>query len=321
MSSFNAFRRLWVVVLCATALIISACSDGDTTATEPVATISTTSEPVTTTTTEPVTTMEPTTTSLPATTSTVSQVTGQTVYFLLEDLDIDDGSAGPYLVPVYREAPVSGGTAEASIRLLLEGPTADETSGIPPISTAIPKGTTLLGVVVDGATATVDLSGEFDDGGGSFGMFARLAQMVYTVTRAAEVDEVVFSIDGEVVTVFSSEGIELDGPQHRDDYYDMLPPIFVDSPAWGEPVSSPIQVEGLSNVFEAVSQVMLTDDDGEPLHEDDVMATCGTGCWGEWHTEIPYTIDRDQFGALIVWEFSAKDGSRINIREYPVQLS
>jgi hypothetical protein len=152
-------------------------------------------------------------------------------------------------------------------------------------------------------------------------MFARLAQVVFTVTRAAEVDEVLFSIDGEVVTVFSAEGIELDGAQQRDDHYDLLPPIFVDSPAWGQPTTSPIQVVGLSNVFEAVSQVMLTDDDGAPLYEDDVLATCGTGCWGEWQTEIAYTLDREQFGALIVWEFSAKDGSRINIREYPVILN
>jgi hypothetical protein len=76
----------------------------------------------------------------------------------------------------------------------------------------------------------------------------------------------------------------------------------------------------MSNVFEAVSQVMLTDDDGLPIFEDMVMATCGTGCWGEWEIEIPYTIDREQFGALIVWEISAQDGSQVNVREYPVQL-
>jgi hypothetical protein len=151
-------------------------------------------------------------------------------------------------------------------------------------------------------------------------MFARLAQVVYSLTRLDEVDEVAFEVEGQPVTVFSSEGIELDGPQQRDDYYDLLPPIFVDYPAWGEPVTSPVEVSGLSNVFEAVSQIMLTDDDGAPLFEDTVMASCGTGCWGEWSIEIPYQIDRDQFGALIVWEFSAQDGSRIHIREYPVQL-
>ena len=320
MSNFSNLRRLLVVITAAT-LTIPACGDGDTTSTtEPIAT-TTTPVATTTTTSEPVSTVAPTTTDVMTTTSADTEVSEQTVYFLLEELDVHDGSPGPYLVPVYREAPVSENAAEASIRLLLEGPTAGETSGIPPISTAIPEGTTLLGVVVEGATATVDLSGEFDDGGGSFGMFARLAQVVYTVTRSAEVDGVVFSIDGEVVTVFSTEGIELNGAQQRDDYYDMLPPIFVDSPAWGQPVASPIQVEGQSNVFEAVSQVMLTDDDGEPLYEEDVMATCGTGCWGEWQTEISYTVDREQFGALIVWEFSAEDGSRINVREYPVLLN
>ena len=207
-----------------------------------------------------------------------------------------------------------------AVEALLAGPIPDEVAGTPAISTAIPEGTRVLAVDVADGLATVDLSGEYDDGGGSFGMFARLAQVVYTLTGLPDVNAVAFKIDGEPVTVFSSEGLELDGPQQRDDYYDLLPPIFVDHPAWGEPVTSPIQVSGLSNVFEAVSQVMLTDDDGEPLFEDRVMATCGTGCWGEWEIEIPYEIERDQFGALIVWEFSAKDGSRIHIREYPLQL-
>ena len=74
-------------------------------------------------------------------------------------------------------------------------------------------------------------------------------------------------------------------------------------------MTSPIQVQGLSNVFEAVSQVMLTDDDGAPLYEDNVMATCGTGCWGDWQTEVSYTVGGAQFGALIVWEFSAETGA------------
>ena len=54
--------------------------------------------------------------------------------------------------------------------------------------------------------------------------------------------------------------------------------------------------------------------------EDTVMASCGSGCWGAWEIEIPYEVDRQQFGALVVWEFSAQDGSRIHIREYPIQL-
>ncbi|HET7846206.1 MAG TPA: GerMN domain-containing protein, partial [Acidimicrobiia bacterium] len=241
------------LLLAALALVVASCGDGGS------AESTTTESP---TTTGPITTTEApatTTTSSPASTTLTVGTMGHVVYLILED--VGEGTGGPFLVPVYREGP-AGDPAIVPLELLMEGPTTDEAAGVPAIHTAIPEGTSVLGVTVDGGVATVDLSGEFDDGGGSASMFARLAQVVYTVTRATQVDEVSFYIDGDPVTVFSSEGIELDGPQARSDYYGNLPAIFIESPAWGEPVTSPIQVEGLSNVFEAVSQVMLTDDDG-----------------------------------------------------------
>jgi hypothetical protein len=122
------------------------------------------------------------------------------------------------------------------------------------------------------------------------------------------------------VGTFSSEGIVLDGAQTREDYYDWLPLVFVDSPAWGEPVTSPFTISGLSNAFEAVSQVLVTDDDGAPLFESTAMATCGTGCWGEWQVDVTYDLDRPQLGAVIVWMDSPQDGSRVSVSEYPVQL-
>jgi germination protein M len=281
---------------------------------------STTTTPAITTAAPSTTTTTPTTSSTTeaTTTSTAPAAEGIAVYFLLDELEAEAG--GPFLVPVFREIDAGSDVPMAAMEALVDGPDNGETEGIPSISTAIPEGSSVLGVMVEGGLASVDLSDEFDDGGGSFSMFARLAQVVFTLTRIEDIDRVEFLIAGEPVTVFSAEGIELDGPQERSDYYDLLPPIFVDHPAWGEPVESPVAVSGLSNVFEAVSQVMLTDDDGAPLFEDSVMASCGTGCWGEWQIDVPYEVDRDQFGALIVWEFSAQDGSRINIREYPVQL-
>lgn len=303
-----------LVAVAALALLLGACGNGGAGETTTTSAPSTTVGPETTT-----TTAAPTTTAVPQTTTTTeSEPTGMAVYFMLEQLEGEE-PPGPFLVPVYRDA-IGAESAMTAVELLLAGPTSDEIAGTPAISSAIPEGSKVLGVEVAEGVATVDLSDEFDDGGGSFSMFARLAQVVYTLTRLPGIDSVAFEIEGDPVTVFSSEGIELDGPQQRDDYYDLLPPIFVDYPAWGEPVTSPIGVSGLSNVFEAVSQVLLTDDDGEPLFEETVMATCGTGCWGDWSLEIPYEVDRDQFGALIVWEFSAEDGSRIHIREYPVQL-
>jgi len=294
-------------------LVLSAC------ASEPGASTTTTAE-VTTSAPASSTTLVPATpTTQPATTTTTAPTAGGVVvYLLLDELEAEAG--GPFLVPVYRGVSASGDTAQHAVQVLIDGPTADELAGIPALATAIPDGTEVLGSSIDDGVATVNVSGEFDDGGGSFSMFARLAQVVYTMTRLEGIDSVVFEVDGDPVTVFSSEGIELDGPQERPDYYDLLPPIFLDSPAWGAPVTSPVHVSGLSNVFEAVSQVMLTDDDGMTLIEDTVMATCGTGCWGEWEIDVPYSVDREQFGAFIVWENSAEDGSRIHIREYPVQL-
>lgn len=297
-----------VVIL---ALLLAACGTPSNETTTTAGAASTTAEVTTTT-------SGTSTTGSATTATTMAEPVAHAVYFLLDELEAEAG--GPFLVPVYRETIGTDDPATTVMQLLVEGPSPDETAGTPSISTAIPEGTAVLGVTVEAGLATVDLSAEYDDGGGSLSMFARLAQVVYTMTRLSGVDQVAFELEGEPVTVFSSEGIQLDGPQQREDYYDLLPAIFVDSPAWGEPVTSPIEVRGLSNVFEAASQVMLTDDDGLPLFEDSVMATCGTGCWGEWEVEIPYTVDRDQFGALIVWEFSAKDGSRINVREYPIQL-
>ena len=292
---------------------LAACGGEESPVTTAVA--STTSMSVVTTVPAPSTNSQIATTTGPPTMVPATDE-GTAVYFLMEELDPEAG--GPYLVPVFRE--VDGSDPIAVLETLLAGPTFDDTAGTPAISTAIPEKVDLLGVEVNQGEAVVDLSASFDDGGGSFSMFGRLAQVTYTLTRIDGVDGVLFHLDGEPVTNFSAEGIELDGPQQRDDFYDFLPPIFVDRPAWGETVYSPFEVRGLSNVFEATSQVMLTNDDGLPLHEETVVAACGTGCWGEWETTIDYEIDRDQFGALIVWEYSAKDGSRVHVREYPIQL-
>jgi len=316
--------RKFLIGLTVLAMVLAACGDGGDGATTTTAETSTTVE--VTTSPAPETT---TSTSAPETTTTAPETTTTSeapemeemdvvAYFILEN--IDDPAMGPYLVPVYRGAPETEGVAAAAVEALLEGPSQDEVDGMPSISSAVPEGSQLLGIVIEDGVATVDLSGEFDDGGGTASMAARLAQLVFTLTRFPTVDGVLLHLDGEPVEVFSSEGIILDGPQTRDDYLEQIPPIFVDAPAWGEVVESPVIVTGIANVFEATFQIMLTDDDGEPLYEDFATASCGTGCWGDFSVEIPYEIDRDQFGALIVWENSAKDGSRQNIREYPIQL-
>ncbi|HDK45773.1 MAG TPA: hypothetical protein ENG94_05785, partial [Actinobacteria bacterium] len=72
---------------------------------------------------------------------------------------------------------------------------------------------------------------------------------------------------------------------------------------------------------EATFQAAITDADGliivEPPY---LMTTSGVG-WGTFDAAIPYDVDEAQWGSLIVWEDSARDGSQIDVREYPVWLT
>jgi hypothetical protein len=149
-------------------------------------------------------------------------------------------------------------------------------------------------------------------------MFARLAQVVYTLTQFPTVEGVRFALDGEPVEVFSSEGIALEEPQTRADYEDVTPAILVETPAVGDTVSSPLHLTGTANVFEAVFNYEVVDWDGRIVAQGSVMATCGTGCRGTFDETIPFEWSGEPRGGLIVFELSAKDGSRINVVEVPL---
>ncbi len=237
-------------------------------------------------------------------------------YFFLTEVD---GTGGPFLVPVHREVPETVGVARAALEMLLAGPSAGELSSTPAISSAAPAGTELLGISIADGVATVDLSAEFESGGGSLSIRGRLAQLVFTLTRFSTVDSVVLQIEGETVEEFSSEGIAIDGPLTREDFMDLVPAVLVESPVYGGE-AGPLRLRGIANVFEAVFMVTLVDDDGLILYEDSVMATCGTGCWGTFDITIPYIVDRMQLGAIITWVASAADGEMTQIRGYPVWL-
>lgn len=264
----------------------------------------------------------PTGTPAPTTPAPSSSASGGTmqvkVYFLVEDVT---GGGDPTLVPVARTIPATRAVGAAAMRALVAGPTADEAAGTPSLMTAIPADTLFLGLEVAGGVATVDLSREYESGGGSFSMFARLAQVVYTLTQFPTVQGVSFELDGDPIDVFSGEGIVVDHPATRAEMTGNLPPIMVDSPAWGGTLAQPGRVTGAANVFEATFRISIVDNDGRILADERVMATCGTGCWGTFDVTIPYLVDHDQLGAVIVYDLSAKDGSRENVREYPVHLT
>ena len=179
-------------------------------------------------------------------------------YFVLGG---EPGSAG--LVPVLRVVPKTAAVATAAMDQLLAGPTSAE-AGDRTVTTAVPGGTDLLGLTIKDGVATVDMSTEFDSGGGTASMQYRLAQVVFTLTQFPTVKSVLFQVEGKTVTVFGSEGIALDGPQARDDYADQLPSIFVDRPAYRSALGNPGRVSGSADVFEATFRIAILDDPARP---------------------------------------------------------
>lgn len=238
-------------------------------------------------------------------------------YFVLGSFTDNAG-----LAPVLREVPQTKAVATASMRALLAGPNEDELSARPAMYTAIPAGTTLLGISIDRGIARVDLSQEFATGGDAASIRQRLAQVTYTVTQFPTVDGVFVSLDGRPLSEFLAPGVDaVTRPLTRDDFRDQLPAIFVDRPAWGASLGNPGIVSGEANVFEASFQVELLDARGRTIVGKTVTASCGTGCWGTFRTSLAYTVNTAQWGTLRVFEPSAKDGSPTNVTEYPVWLT
>ncbi|MBA2615455.1 MAG: GerMN domain-containing protein [Actinobacteria bacterium] len=223
---------------------------------------------------------------------------------------------GDELSPTTIEAPAPEGVALAAVELLLDGPPSG--SGL---ATAIPAGTRLLGINLESDIATVDLSSEFESGGGSRSMFLRLAQVVYTMTEFDTVKSVRFHLDGEPVDVFSGEGIVLDKPVTRKDYEELDAPIVVESPTQRQSVSSPFTVSGSANVFEANVTLVLLDAKGKELVRTFTTATCGTGCRGDFSTQLRFKVSTAQMGTLLVQDDDADgDGRPSHSVEIPVKL-
>jgi germination protein M len=234
-------------------------------------------------------------------------------YFYFESVPDSSG-----LVPVLREIPETQAVAAAAMAALLAGPTEKEGGAM---SSAVPAGTRVLGLAVRDGVATIDLSSEFESGGGSASAMIRLGQVVYTLSQFPTIKSVVFQIEGRTVTVFGSEGIVLDGPVARADYLDLLPALFVDRPAFGAAIGNPARITGSAQgVFEATFRATLIDGGGRTIADQQVMAACMCDS-GAFEATVGYDVAKAQWGTLRVWAGSAQDGSPIMVREYPVWLT
>jgi spore germination protein GerM len=128
---------------------------------------------------------------------------------------------GEALAPVERVASGRASLAEFVVRELLAGPTPEEAAA--GLATAIPDGAEVLAVAVDGSTASVNLSKEFELSAEQRILVLRLGQVVYTVTDLARVTNVRFLIDGEPAAVVGQDGEAHDVVTRSD--YAMLAPL------------------------------------------------------------------------------------------------
>jgi spore germination protein GerM len=201
-----------ILIVSVTALLAVACGSSDVGSAGPVTTATTAPIPTTTTT---ALVDEPTV----PTTQPVSddEQPDQTDQVFVELFYVHDGRSARSVIRGVDEtdAPMNAMSA------LIGGPTPEQQSS--QLSSAIPADTLLLGLVIQDGLATIDLSREFEVGGGSFNILSRLAQVVYTLTSFSTVDEVLFHLDGRPVDVFSGEGVVLDDPVDRSDYATILP--------------------------------------------------------------------------------------------------
>jgi hypothetical protein len=218
--------------------------------------------------------------------TTPGEVTQARVYFLLDE----------NVWPVAREISAEADAATEIVEQLEAGPTEDERAiGL---GSSFPAQAVTVSEVANGV-ATVELDEELTA--------EQRAQLVYSLTALEPVVRSV-EIDGERLT--------------RGDFEEQTPHVLVESPLAFQEVGSPVTARGTANTFEATFDYELADTDGRIVDENFVTATSGTGTRGTFEFRTAeYEIPFDGVGALIVFERSAEDGSRMNVVEIPLRMA
>ena len=96
--------------------------------------------------------------------------------------------------------------------------------------------------------------------------------------------------------------------------------IEVVAPAPDARVSSPVTISGTANVFEATVMIRILAANNNIIADTFTTATCGSGCWGDFDAEVPFSVSREQPGVIQVFQESAEDGSRLHVVRIPVTL-
>ena len=127
------------------------------------------------------------------------------VYFLA--LDADDN--GVYK-KVVRTVTTKDKKIDFAIKELLKGPNLIEKST--GAYTEIPKETKLLGIKHSANKVIIDLSSDFQYGGGTDSVYSRMMQLIKTAINNAENKKVYLYLDGKQVNIIGGEGIMITQP-------------------------------------------------------------------------------------------------------------
>lgn len=98
--------------------------------------------------------------------------------------------------------------------------------------------------------------------------------------------------------------------------------VTVESPRPNDKVTNPIIVKGQARVFENTFSYALKDTNGNKLYENFAMTDApDAGIFGNYTVKIPVPATAPKNLVVEVFEYSAKDGSVINLVRVPVTLA
>jgi hypothetical protein len=218
-----------------------------------------------------------------------------------------------------REQPATLNPARAAVLSLLAGPNLAEADA--GVVSQVPAGTDLLGLAVSGGTATVDLSGEFGSGGGAGSVRMRLAQLTHTLTQFPSIDRVRLLVDGRAVSRLSADRVPVPQPMTPGTWAGLMPVIAVWNPPIGSHLSGSVRVSGNADVFEGSLHIRVLNAAGRTVGSASTTASCGTGCWGGYTVPVPFTVIKDQVGAIVIGDDDADgDGAPQHQVRVPVVL-
>ena len=209
----------------------------------------------------------------------------------------DDGSeaakARVYFLRGGKVWPVERAASESDVVAKLEdGPSAEETENLGAVTEIRHPNPGISKLSISDGVATYDPAAPLNE--------RAKAQVVYTLT--------------EFPTIRT---VEIDGKRYtRADFEEQTPQILVESPLAFEGVETPLRVTGTANTYEATFEYELRDSAGKVVDSNFVTATSGTGTRGTFDFTTKAVGD---VASLVVFERSAKDGSRIHEVEIPLQ--